>query len=294
MWTRLAPNALGANLLSSPRLSRLAARLAGISTERPLPVPARKSLRSWMATRSRPFGEPPRGTVVLWTDTFTNVFDPHIGRAAVELLEGVGFGVTMPSRPVCCGLTYMATGQLPAARRVLRRSLSTVRKHLDAGVPVVGLEPSCTAALRSDAAELLPLEQARLFENGVFTLAELLVARAPDWSPLPAPARPVVWQTHCHQHAVLGTGPDAALLDRAGIEVVARPGGCCGLAGSFGYQRGHEDISVALASQALLPALAQAGPDAALLADGFSCRLQARQLANTTPLHLAELLAPLA
>jgi Fe-S oxidoreductase len=188
----------------------------------------------------------------------------------------------------------MTTGQLPAARRVLRRSLSAVREHLDAGVPVVGLEPSCTAALRSDAAELLPLDQARLFERGVFTLAELLVQWAPDWSPLAAPARPVVWQTHCHQHAVLGTGPDAALLDRAGVEVVARPGGCCGLAGSFGYQRGHEDISVALASQALLPALEQAGPDAALLADGFSCRLQARQLSTTTPLHLAELLAPLA
>jgi FAD/FMN-containing dehydrogenase/Fe-S oxidoreductase len=294
MWTRLAPGGLGASLLGSPRLSRLAARLAGISTERPLPVPARESLRSWMATRSRPLGEPPRGTVVLWTDTFTNVFDPHVGRAAVELLERIGFGVTMPSRPVCCGLTYMATGQLPAARRVLRRSLSAVREHLDAGVPVIGLEPSCTAALRSDAAELLPAEDARLLDSGVFTLAELLVRHAPDWSPQSASARPVVWQTHCHQHAVLGTGPDTDLLDRAGVKVVARPGGCCGLAGSFGYQRGHEDVSVALASQALLPALKQAGPDAALLADGFSCRLQARLLANTTPLHLAELLAPLA
>ena len=246
-----------------------------------------------MATRGRPLGEPPRGTVVLWTDTFTNVFEPHVGRAAVELLESVGFGVVMPSRPVCCGLTYLATGQLPAARRVLRRSLSVVRQHLAAGTPVVGLEPSCTASLRSDAAELLPPGAARSLEDGVLTLAELLIRRAPDWSPLPTTRR-VVWQVHCHQHAVLGTAPDAELLSRAGVEVVASPGGCCGLAGSFGYQRGHEDVSVALAERALLPALEAAGPDAVLLADGFSCRLQARQLSDATPMHLAELLAPLA
>lgn len=294
MWTRVAPRGVSAAVLGSRRLSRLAARVAGVSTERPLPVPARQSLRSWMSRRGRPLGDPPRGTVVLWTDTFTNVFDPHVGRAAVELLEAVGFAVEMPSRRVCCGLTYTATGQLPAARRVLRRSLAAVREHLAAGVPVVGLEPSCTAALRSDAAELLPAADARLLSKGVLTLAELLVERAPDWSPRPAPPRPVVWQTHCHQHAVLGTSADAALLERAGVDVVDRPGGCCGLAGSFGYQRGHEDMSVALAERALLPALAAAGDGALLLADGFSCRLQATQLSDAEPVHLAEILAPLA
>ena len=293
MWTRLAPRGLSATVMGSRRLSKLAARIAGVSTERPLPVPARESLRSWLATRPRPLGEPPRGTVVLWTDTFTNSFDPHVGRAAVELLESIGFAVEMPSRPVCCGLTYLATGQLPAARRVLLRSLGTLRRHLEAGVPVVGLEPSCTAALRSDAAELLPPPEAQLLGDGVLTLAELLVRNAPDWTPQPAPPRPVVWQTHCHQHAVLGTTADAELLARAGVNVVARPSGCCGLAGSFGYQRGHEALSVALAERALLPALEAAGPDAVLLADGFSCRLQTTQLSDTPPLHLAELLAPL-
>ena len=294
MLARVAPPRLAAGVLGSRQLSKLAARLAGVSTERPLPVPARQPLRSWLASRPRPLGEPPRGTVVLWTDTFTNTFDPHVGRAAVELLESVGFAVEMPARPVCCGLTYLATGQLPAARRALRRSLAVVRGALEAGVPVVGLEPSCTAALRSDAAELLPAADARLLENGVLTLAELLVSKAPDWSPSVAPARPVVWQTHCHQHAVLGTTADAELLSRAGVSVAARPGGCCGLAGSFGFQRGHEDISVALAERALLPALAEAGPDAILLADGFSCRLQTSQLSDARTLHLAQLLAPLA
>jgi len=292
-WLRLTPPGLAAAVLGSPGLGRLAARLGGISTSRELPVPARRPLRKWLGKHPRPLGTPPRGTVLLWTDTFTNAFDPHVGQAAVELLESVGFHVEMPSRPVCCGLTYLATGQLPAARRALRRSLVTVRPYLDAGVPILGLEPSCTAALRGDAVNLLPGDpQAAALRDSVHTLAELLVSRAPDWRPRRLVERRAVVQTHCHQHAVLGADADAALLARAGVEVVSRPSGCCGLAGSFGFQRGHEELSVALAERSLLPAVRAAGPDAVLLADGFSCRLQARQLAAAHPMHLAELLAP--
>ncbi|HEY0639441.1 MAG TPA: FAD-linked oxidase C-terminal domain-containing protein, partial [Pseudonocardiaceae bacterium] len=279
-------------VLGSPLLGRLAARAAGLSTERPLPVPARQSLRRWLRRRTPPFGTPPRGTVLLWTDTFTDTFDPDVGRAAVELLEAVGFRVEMPDRPVCCGLTYFATGQLPQARRVLRRSLEVVRPHLETGVPIVGLEPSCTAMLRGDAAELLPGDPlVGAIGAATHTLAELLTRRAPDWQPRPVRRRAVV-QTHCHQHSVLGATADAALLARAGVEVVARPSGCCGLAGSFGYQRGHEEISRALAERSLLPSIRSAGHDAVLLADGFSCRLQARQLSDATPLHLAQILGP--
>jgi FAD/FMN-containing dehydrogenase/Fe-S oxidoreductase len=280
----------------SPALGRAAARLAGVTTQRPLPVPARETLRRWLRRRGEPLGVPPRGTVLLWPDTFTNAFDPHVGQAAVELLESVGFRVQVPSRPVCCGLTYFATGQLPAARRVLSRSLDVIKPFLDAGVPIVGLEPSCTAALRGDAAELLPDDgRVAALRDSVHTLAELLAARAPDWTPRrAAPGTRAVVQTHCHQHAVLGAAADAALLAKAGVEVVEHPSGCCGLAGSFGYQRGHESLSTALAGRALLPAIHRAGPDALLLADGFSCRLQARHHSTAHPLHLAELLAPLA
>jgi FAD/FMN-containing dehydrogenase/Fe-S oxidoreductase len=295
-WLRLAPSWLAAGVLGSPGLSRLAAGLGGISTKRPLPVPARQSLRRWLHRRGQPLGAPPRGSVLLWTDTFTDAFDPHVGKAAVELLEHVGFRVEVPASPVCCGLTYLATGRLPAARKVLRRSLAVVQPYLEGGIPIVGLEPSCTAALRSDAAELLP-DDPRVgpLRSAVHTLAELLTVRAPDWAPrrVTGHQRAVV-QTHCHQHAVLGSTPDAALLAKAGVDVVSRPGGCCGLAGSFGYQRGHEELSVALAERALLPAIRAAGPDAVLVADGFSCRLQARQLSTAAPIHLAELLAPLA
>ena len=295
-WLRLTPNWLAAGVLGSPGLGRLAAGLGGISTKRPLPVPARQSLRTWLRRRGQPLGVPPRGSVLLWTDTFTDAFDPHVGQAAVELLEHVGFRVEVPAKPVCCGLTYLATGRLPAARKVLRRSLAVVQPYLEGGIPIVGLEPSCTAALRSDALELLP-DDPRVgpLRDCVHTLAELLTARAPDWAPRRAAGRQqAVVQTHCHQHAVLGSGPDAALLAKAGIDVVSWPSGCCGLAGSFGYQRGHEDLSVALAERALLPAVRAAGPDAVLIADGFSCRLQARQLSTAHPIHLAELLAPLA
>jgi FAD/FMN-containing dehydrogenase/Fe-S oxidoreductase len=293
-WLRLAPTGLAAGVIGSPRLSRLAARMGGITTRRPLPVPARQPLRTWLRRRGQPLGVPPRGSVLLWIDTFTDAFDPQVGRAAVELLESVGFRVEFPAKPVCCGLTYYATGQLPAARRVLRRSLETIRPYLEVGIPIVGLEPSCTAALRSDAAELLPGDQrVAALRGSVHTLAELLTVRAPDWTPRPSGQRAVV-QTHCHQHAVLGFSADVAILARAGVDVVSWPSGCCGLAGSFGYQRGHEPLSVALAERALLPAIRAAGPDAILLADGFSCRLQARQLSSARPMHLAELLAPLA
>ena len=295
-WLRAVPPGLASRALGSPGMSRLLARMGGVSTRRPLPVPARQSLRTWLRRRGQPLGTPPRGSVLLWTDTFTDAFDPHVGQAAVELLEHVGFRVEVPARPVCCGLTYLATGQLPAARRVLRRSLAVMQPYLDGGLPIVGLEPSCTAALRSDAAELLPGDpRVAALQGSVHTLAELLTTHAPDWSPrrVAGPLRAVV-QTHCHQHAVLGATADAALLARSGLDVVAWPGGCCGLAGSFGYQRGHEELSVALAERALLPAVRAAGPDAVLLADGFSCRLQARQLSTAQPVHLAEFLAPLA
>jgi FAD/FMN-containing dehydrogenase/Fe-S oxidoreductase len=290
---RLAPTGLSRRMLGSPSWAHLAASVAGVSTRRPLPMPASQSFRTWFHRRGRPYGDPPRGTVLLWTDTFTNAFDPQIGIAAVELLESVGFRVEIPNRPVCCGLTYFATGQLPKARKALRRSLATLRPQLEAGVPIVGLEPSCTAALRSDAPELLPHDPlvSRLVDS-VHTLASLLATRAPDWSPRQSGQQAVV-QTHCHQHAVFGAGADATLLSKINVEVLAWPGGCCGLAGSFGYQRGHEDISVALAQRALLPAIHAAGPSALLLADGFSCRLQARQLSTARPMHLAELLAQL-
>ena len=288
-WARLADRAprLANAALRQPALARMAKRLGGIDPRRPLPEFAPQSFRDWFARHPKGQGKTP---VLLWVDTFTDHFTPEVGRAAVRVLEAAGYTIQITKQPVCCGLTWISTGQLDGARRQLRRSLNALAPALDAGTPVVGLEPSCTAVLRADAAELLPDEpRAGQARSAIKTLAELLTATerwsAPDLSGLSAVAQP-----HCHQHAVMGWHADATLLAGAGAEVTA-VGGCCGLAGNFGVERGHYDVSVAVAETALLPAVRAAPPGTAVLADGFSCRTQLGQLAQVRGLHLAELLA---
>jgi Fe-S oxidoreductase len=186
-------------------------------------------------------------------------------------------------------LTWFTTGQFGLARLVLRRTLRLLRAPLAARVPVVGLEPSCMAMLRTDLSELLPDDPAAgALAGRVCTLAEVLRERAPDWRP-PERGGEAVQQVHCHQHAVLGHDADDALLRMVGIRL-RRASGCCGLAGSFGYQPGHEELSVALAERSLAPAI-RAMPGALVLADGFSCRQQIAQTTGRRALHLAELLA---
>jgi Fe-S oxidoreductase len=200
--------------------------------------------------------------------------------------------VRIPPKRLCCGLTWISTGQLDAARRILRRSVSALAPSADEGIPIVGLEPSCTAVFRGDAAHLLADEadhrRAVAVADATRTLAELLTERKaelPDLTGVRAIAQP-----HCHHHAVMGWSADRALLRRAGATVDA-VGGCCGLAGNFGVERGHYDVSVAVAETSLLPAVRDAGDDAVVLADGFSCRTQLDQLAGRRGQHLAELLA---
>ncbi|WP_434095470.1 FAD-binding and (Fe-S)-binding domain-containing protein [Streptomyces goshikiensis] len=256
--------------------------------------------------------------VTLWPDTFTEYLSPHTGQAAVRVLEAAGLDVTVPRGPVCCGLTYVSTGRLDRARTVLRRTLT----HLDADLgeapgrpgaakvrsgagpgrsgagpgadpvrPVVVLEPSCAAALRTDLPALLPDDpRAHRLAAAVRTFAEALEQYAPHWRP-PRLDRPVVGQTHCHQHAVLGDAADRRLRERAGL-TGELSGGCCGLAGNFGFEPGHHAASVACAQEQLLPSLDAARSDRpAILADGFSCRTQIAQLSPYRAHHLAELLA---
>jgi FAD/FMN-containing dehydrogenase/Fe-S oxidoreductase len=263
--------------------------LGGIDQRRPLPAFARQSFRRWFTGR-RPAGNPAARPVLLWVDTFTNAFTPEVGKAAVRVLEDAGYEVWITPRQVCCGLTWISTGQLDGARRQLRRTLRALGPTLDAGIPVVGLEPSCTAALRGDAAELLPGEpRAAALAAAVKTLPELLGA-TDGWAPPDLSDVTGVAQPHCHQHAAGGWAADAALLAGAGARV-SSVGGCCGLAGNFGVERGHYDVSAAVAETALLPAVRAAGDGATVLADGFSCRTQLDQLAGVKATHLAELLA---
>lgn len=301
-WARLAglaPRLVNA-LLRPGVVRRLVLRAGGMDPRRRIPrfapVPLRRTTRSRHASGATGRAGGGRPRVVVWADSFTDAFTPAAGHAVIRVLEAAGYQVLVPSGSACCGLTWISTGQLDGARARLRRTLDVLAPFASAGVPIVGIEPSCTAALRHDLPELLPDDpRSNVVSKAVRTLAEFVTeqpGRDPDrrWQPPRLDGVTVIAQPHCHQHAVMGFEADAALLRGAGadIEVLA---GCCGLAGNFGMERGHYEVSLAVAEQSLLPALRLAAPGAVLLADGFSCRTQAEQLSGVQGVHLAELLA---
>jgi FAD/FMN-containing dehydrogenase/Fe-S oxidoreductase len=293
LWAQLAsraPRPVNA-VTQHPVLGKAIKRLGGVAQEREIPRFAEQSFTGWWRARQS-HAPAPRGPVLIWPDTFSNFFHPAIGRAAVEVLEAAGFEVQVPTQTLCCGLTWISTGQLGIADRILRRTVKGLREPLRAGVPIVGLEPSCTAVLRSDASELLPGDDdIRRLSKQTFTLAELLQQRAADWQP-PAMSAAAIVQTHCHQHAVMGADADADLMRRAGIDAEQLPSGCCGLAGNFGFEREHYDLSMAAGERALLPRVREADPGTVVVADGFSCRTQIGQgSTGRSAVHLAELLA---
>ncbi|WP_406282465.1 FAD-binding oxidoreductase [Nocardia sp. NBC_00881] len=298
-------------------LRRLGLRAAGIDPRRTVPRLAERSFRRvWRdlddGARLAELGDAPdllgdrsahrledstargrsdnrSGEVMLWIDTFTNAFDPEIGLAAARLVTALGYRVRIPEHRVCCGLTWISTGQLDGARARLRDTVAALEAHVRAGGLVVGLEPSCTAVLRADLPELLPDDpRSATIAAAVRTLAEFL-AEQPNWRPPLRTGQSVVVQPHCHQHAILGFDADRQLLTNMDINVTEITG-CCGMAGNFGMQTGHYDISVAVAENGMLPALRTSGDDAILLADGFSCRTQAVVLAGRRGRHLAQFL----
>lgn len=292
LWARLASyvpgvvNAIGGNRLTSALLKKA----GGIAPERAVPTFARRRFRKHVAKRPHTPAPGSRGKVLLWPDTFTEFMSPQVGVAAVEVLEHAGFEVVLPPDRLCCGLTWHTTGQLDTARKVLERTLAAVDPYLRQGMPLVGLEPSCTSLFRTDATELFPGdERATRLAQQTLTLAELLDQRAPDveFGQLDATA---MTQTHCHQHATLGSKADDRVLARTGVDSGRLDSGCCGLAGNFGFEKGHYDVSVAVGEQVLLPALREASEDTVVLADGYSCRTQIDQLSDREPRHLAELL----
>ncbi|MFE7433343.1 FAD-binding and (Fe-S)-binding domain-containing protein [Streptomyces tendae] len=313
-WAARTRTAPVVNALAAVRpLAAVAKRLGGIAGEREVPRLAGETFSRWWRRRG---GRPTGGgdLVVLWPDTFTEHLSPSVGRAAVRVLEAAGLRVALPptlrgravvgdgtSRSalalltarrgqVCCGLTYVSTGQLDRARAVMRRTLDLMAPVLETSAPVVVLEPSCAAALRTDLPELLHDDpRAARLAARVLTFAEALERHAPDWTP-PQVNLPAVGQTHCHQHAVLGDAADRRLRESAGL-TGELSGGCCGLAGNFGFEAGHYEVSAACAEDQLLPAVREAPDGAVVLADGFSCRTQLEQLAGVRGRHLAEVLA---
>ncbi|GGF43192.1 lactate dehydrogenase [Marmoricola endophyticus] len=282
-WARMAPPRLANAAMRSGLLGRVAKAAAGVDQRRSLPT---FSERPWSRDAAAAARTP---DVWLWADSFTDRFAADAGRAAVGLLEAGGLRVGLVEGKACCGLTWITTGQLGAARRIIGQAVETLHPYVASGVPVVGLEPSCLATLRSDAVELVEDPRAIEVAEGMRSLAEFL-SGAEGWSGPDLTGVEIVAQPHCHHHAVIGWDTDQRLLESLGASVT-RVGGCCGLAGNFGVEVGHYETSVAVAETALMPAVRAAGTDTVLLADGFSCRTQLADLApGRRVVTLAELL----
>lgn len=293
LWGRMVTTIPGAARVANwatqtPGLQHVVRAAAGVDQRRPMPRfrtggSARRQFR--IATPART-GSP----VAIWVDSFSDSFEGSQLAALVAVLADAGYAPQVIQEPVCCGLTWITTGQLDTARDYLIRALDVLEPLAVAGIPIVGLEPSCMAVWRSDAPELLPDEpRVPTVVNALSTLAELLT-RTDGYRPPDLSGHTLVAQPHCHHASVLGWAADAALLARTGA-TVHTVGGCCGLAGNFGVERGHYEVSVKVAEHDLLPAVEQAGPDAIVLADGFSCRKQLADLTDRQALTLAQVLA---
>lgn len=289
-WGRLITRVPGlgsvVNLLTStPGLGRALKWGAGVDRRRTVPRFSNRTARSTM----RPGGGGGKGEVLIWVDSFSDCFEGTGLAAMWVVLERLGYSPKLLDETACCGLTWITTGQLDGARRQLRRAAGVLASYAESNIPIVGLEPSCTAVWRSDAQELLPDDgRVAALKGKVLTLAEFLLGD-PDFLAPDLSGHTIVAQPHCHHSSVIGWAADAKLLASTGAEVVT-VGGCCGLAGNFGVEIGHHEVSVKVFEHDLGPAI-EAHPEAIVLADGFSCRTQLSSLAQRDSMTLAELLA---
>jgi len=228
--------------------------------------------------------------VVLWPDTFNNYFLPNTAKAAVDVLETAGFRVELPEGNLCCGRPLYDFGMLDRAEDLLLRILDALAPEIEAGVPIVGLEPSCVAVFRDELCNLFPNdERAQRLSRQTFLLSEFLESYK-DLIPLPRLERKAIVHGHCHHKSVLKMNAEEAVLSRMGLDCQAPSPGCCGMAGSFGFEDDKYDVSVAIGELELLPAVRKAPPDWLVIANGFSCREQIAQGTDRQALHLAEVL----
>jgi Fe-S oxidoreductase len=293
VWAQLASHAprLANFFTQTPVLRAIAKKLAGIAPQRQIPRFAERTFKDWFRKRRRPAAATAREPVVLWADTFNNYFHPRSAIAAVEVLEAAGFEVIVPGEHLCCGRPLYDFGMLDLAKVYLQRVLTHLKPHLEAGTPIVGLEPSCVSVFRDELKQLMPADiDAQRLSARVFLLSEFLDQFAKDFQPPRLPARAVV-HGHCHHKAVLNKMSDEKRwFEKLGIEAELLDSGCCGMAGSFGFEntKDHYDVSMKAGEDVLLPAVRQAGEKTLVVADGFSCREQIEQGTSRRALHFAE------
>jgi FAD/FMN-containing dehydrogenase/Fe-S oxidoreductase len=290
-------NALGArvpalaNWLANLPLNRwLLEKVAGIDRRRPLPAFAAQTFEQWFRQRMAPAAAP-RGEVVLFHDTFVNYNTPGIGQAAVQLLEAGGYQVVLVDRK-CCGRPMISKGMLTEAREHARYNVARLYPYAARGVAIVGLEPSCLLTLRDEWVDLLRTDEARTVARQSALLEQFLLRERERGLDLPfsRQRRKALLHGHCHQKALVGTAPTVAALTWAGYDVSEVDSGCCGMAGSFGFEREHYDVSIALGNRRLAPAVKAAPADTEVIAPGISCRQQIEHLAGRRAKHPAEAL----
>ncbi len=228
--------------------------------------------------------------MLLWADTFNNYFHPHIAQAVVEVLEDAGMQVVVPRRSLCCGRPLYDYGMLKTAKKLLEETLEALQPEIAAGTPLVGIEPSCLAVFRDELHGLFPHDTAakRLREQS-YTLAEFLEKKVQDYEPPPL-ARKAIVHGHCHHKAIMKMQADMRLLRKMKLDARFPDSGCCGMAGSFGFEAEKYELSAKCGERVLLPAVRGGAADTLIIADGFSCREQIRQLAKREPLHLAQVI----
>jgi len=311
LWARLASNAPGlVNLATQlPFFREITKLVAGIPLQRSIPAFAPETFKSWFRRRPSELGSSPQrssrlpagpdsyqGTastpaVILWADTFNNYFQPQTARAAVEVLEAAGYRVLVPQANLCCGRPLYDFGMLDRAERLLLEILDTLEPEIEAGIPVVGLEPSCVAIFRDELINLFPRdERAHALSQQTFLLSEFLERELGPNAQLPQLNRKALLHGHCHHKSIMKMTAEESLLRRVGIDFQSPAPGCCGMAGSFGFEREKYEVSAAIGELELLPAVRQAPADWLIIADGFSCREQIAQLTHRRALHLAQVL----
>jgi Fe-S oxidoreductase len=283
---RIAPwlvNFLG----RAPGSSQLIKWVGGISQKRSLPAFANETFTEWFRKRAQKNQDRP--PVILWPDTFSNNFHPSIAKAAVEVLEHAGYQVRIPQQSLCCGRPLYDFGMLDQAKATLEQTLSALRSDIAAGTPIIGIEPSCVSVFRDEMTNLLGNNvQAQKLKSQTFLLSEFLINQA-DYRP-PQLKRKAIVHAHCHHKSVLKFDAESELLKRTGLDFHVLDSGCCGMAGSFGFEADKYDVSVKIGERVLLPAVRSAAADTLIITDGFSCYQQIEGLTGRKALHISEVL----
>jgi len=302
-WARLASFAprLVNFLNHAPGISQLVRKVLELPKQRHIPEFGELSFQKWAEKTRVPELEgeteiepdlsgSTQREVILWPDTFNNYFYPETGQAAVDVLRHAGFKVIIPRQHLCCGRPLYDFGMLDRAKRYLQNVMHVLGKQIDSGIPIVVLEPSCASVFRDELRNLFPADRrATRLRAQTFLLSEFLEHHAPGFR-LPELSRKVLLHGHCHHKALMKMNDEESVLRKVGVDLQLLDSGCCGMAGSFGFEKDNYNVSLAVGERILLPAVRQAAPETLIVSDGFSCREQILQITGRKAVHLAEVL----